>query len=219
MIKYHYLVGALLAIAFGAAHSRAAEDADALERRGSDLFRAGKFAESVAAFDEEIRLEPRRAPWHWKRGISLYYAGRYADGAKQFEGYQTVDDNDVENAVWRYLCQVRAPTVGPEKARSGILPIKNDGRVPMMQIYSMFRGEAQPDDVLAACRGEGISTAEREHRLFYAHLYLGLFHDAHGRKSEAIKHMSEAKRLRIAHYMGDVAVVHADLLVKNTSRP
>jgi lipoprotein NlpI len=219
LIKYHYLVSALLAIAFGATHSRAAEDADVLERRGSDLFRAGKFAESVAAFDEEIRLEPRRAPWHWKRGISLYYAGRYADGAKQFEGYQTVDDNDVENAVWRYLCQVRDPAVGPEKARSGILPIKNDGRVPMMQIYSMFRGEAEPDDVLAACRDEGISTAEREHRLFYAHLYLGLFHEAHGRNAEAIKHMTEAKRLRIAHYMGDVAVVHADLLVKNTSRP
>lgn len=219
MIKYHCLVGALLAIALSAAYSQAAEDADALERRGSELFRAGKFAESVAAFDEEIRLEPRRAPWHWKRGISLYYAGRYADGAKQFEGYQTVDDNDVENAVWRYLCQVRDPAVGPEKARSGILPIKNDGRVPMMPIYSMFRGEAEPDDVLAACVGEGISTAEREHRLFYAHLYLGLFHEAHGRTTEAIRHISEAKRLRIAHYMGDVAVVHANMLDKNPSRP
>jgi len=219
LIKYHYLIVTAFTVALSAASSRGADDADALERRGSDLFRAGKFAESVVAFDEEIRIEPRRAPWHWKRGISLYYAGRYADGAKQFEGYQTVDDNDVENAVWRYLCQVRDPAVGPEKARSRILPIKNDGRVPMMQIYSMFRGDAEPQDVLAACVGEGISTAEREHRLFYAQLYLGLFHEAHGRTAEAIKHMTEAKRLRIEHYMGDVAVVHADLLVKNTARP
>ncbi|MGC3968320.1 MAG: hypothetical protein QM775_13385 [Pirellulales bacterium] len=186
------------------------------ERRGSDLFRAAKFAESTAAFDEEIRLDPRRAPWHWKRGISLYYAGRFADGAKQFEGYQTVDDNDVENAVWRYLCQVRDPAVGPQKAREEILPIKNDGRIPMMQIYSLFRGDAKPDDVLAACRTDGIDTAELDHRLFYAHLYLGLFHEAHGREAQAAEHLREAKRLRISHYMGDVAVVHADLLERTS---
>ena len=47
-------------------------------------------------------LRPDQEPAHWKRGISYYYAGRFDEGRKQFEGYQTVDDNDVENAVWRY---------------------------------------------------------------------------------------------------------------------
>src|SRR4029078_1701440 len=108
-----------------------------LEARGSEHFRAARFADSVAAFDAEIRAEPRRAPWHWKRGISLYYAGRYADGAKQFEGYQTVDGNDVENAVWRFLCQARDPAVGFEKAQKQILPIRDDPRVPMMQVYAL----------------------------------------------------------------------------------
>ena len=101
--------------------------------------------------DAEIVLDARRSPWHWKRGISLYYAGRYADGAKQFEGYQTVDGNDVENAVWRFLCQARDPQVGLDKARQGILPIKDDRRVPMMQVYGLFKGELKPNDVLQAC--------------------------------------------------------------------
>lgn len=215
MIKYHLpTIAAWLALGtltrFAAGEPP--KTADDFERLGGEMFRAGRFAESVAAFDDEIRLEPRRAPWHWKRGISLYYAGRYANGAKQFEGYQTVDDNDVENAVWRYLCQVRDPTVGAEKARARILPIKNDGRVPMMQIYALYRGDAKPDDVLAACSVDDASPTQRDQRLFYAHLYLGLYHEALGNRAATAKHLAEAKRLRIAHYMGDVAVVHADLL-------
>lgn len=184
---------------------------DAQEELGSRHFRAGRFAESVAAFDEEIRLDPRRAPWHWKRGISLYYAGRYVDGAKQFEGYQTVDDNDVENAVWRFLCQARDPIVGLERARKQILTIKNDGRVPMMQIYALYRGDAKPTDVVAACSADKPSDAVRDARLFYAHLYLGLYYEVLGKPDDAQRELLEAKRLRIAHYMGDVAVVHADL--------
>lgn len=185
-----------------------------LETRGSDAFRAAKFAESVAAFDAEIALDPRRGPWHWKRGISLYYAGRYADGAKQFEGYQTVDGNDVENAVWRFLCQARDPQVGLEKARAQILPIKDDRRVPMMQIYALFAGKLTPDDVLTAVRaGEPMGDVLNA-RLFYAHLYLGLYYDATADAARARPHLGEAVRHRIGHYMWDVAKVHAELLAK-----
>lgn len=186
--------------------------ADEFEARGSDHFRASKFAESVADFDAEIQLQPARSPWHWKRGISLYYAGRFADGAKQFEGYQTVDGNDVENAVWRFLCQARDPQVGVDRARRDILAIKNDRRVPMMQIYSLYKGELKPDDVMTAVRGGDPSAPELEHRLFYAHLYLGLYYEVIGDKALAKQHLEESEKRKISHYMGDVAVVHAKLL-------
>lgn len=186
--------------------------ADDLERRGSDHFRASRFAESVADFDREIALEARRGPWHWKRGISLYYAGKFADGAKQFEGYQTVDGNDVENAVWRFLCQVRDPAVGLEKARSGMLVIKDDRRIPMSQIYALYHGDLKPADVLAAAKAGNPSEPVLNQRLFYAHLYLGLYFEVMGDLPAAKRHMDEAVRLKIDHYMGDVAVVHAKLL-------
>lgn len=189
-----------------------APTANELEARGSEAFRAARFAESVADFDAEIALDPRRGPWHWKRGISLYYAGRYADGARQFEGYQTVDGNDVENAVWRFLCQARDPEVGPERARREILVIKDDRRVPMRQIYDLFAGKMQPDDVLQAVEVGDPQGDVRNGRLFYAHLYLGLYFDVMDDAVRARTHLDEAVKHKIGHYMWDVAKVHADLM-------
>lgn len=199
---------------FDDAAANKALTADDLEQRGSDHFRASRFAESVADFDAEIKLDARRGPWHWKRGISLYYAGKFADGAKQFEGYQTVDGNDVENAVWRFLCQVRDPAVGLEKARKGMLVIKDDRRIPMAQIYSLYHGDLKPDDVLAAAKAGDPSESILAQRLFYAHLYLGLYFEVTGDLPAAKRNMDEAVRLKIHHYMGDVAVVHAKLLAE-----
>src|SRR5437773_2721569 len=137
-------------------------------RRGAEQFKLGHIQQSLADFDRAIQLDPAQAPYHWQRGITLYYAGRYEDGRKQFELHQTVNGNDVENAAWRYLCMARAGTV--ESARASLLPIEHDSRVPMMQIYALYRGKATVDDVLAAAAGarEG---------LFYAHLYIGLYYE------------------------------------------
>ncbi len=183
--------------------------------RGREHFRAGKIAESVADFDKFIELEPRAANQQWERGISLYYAREYDKGAKQFEDYQKFHDQDVENSVWRYLCVARAS--GLEKARSTLLPINNDPRVPMMEIYKLYQGKLKPDDVLAAATS-GLSSsdaAQREllnQRLFYAHLYIGLWHEAAGEAENARQHILEAEKHKIGHYMWDVAHVHADHL-------
>lgn len=40
-------------------------------------------------------------------GLSLYYANRYIDGAKQFRDDVAVNPNDTEEAIWAYLCEVR----------------------------------------------------------------------------------------------------------------
>jgi lipoprotein NlpI len=221
MTKFARICAVFALIAAAAATSRADDTekmAAELELRGSDHFRAGRFAESVADFDAEIKLDPRRAPWHWKRGISLYYLGRYADGAGQFEGYQTVDGNDVENAVWRFLCQARDPAVGFEKAQKRILPIRDDRRVPMMQVYGLYQGKLSPDDVLAAAKAGDPSEDMLHQRLFYAHLYLGLYHEVRGNLDGARRHIAEAERRKIGHYMWDVAAVHARVLKEKTDR-
>src|SRR5207249_3876643 len=84
-----------------------AQLADAYQLRGGAHFKLGKINESIADFDKYIELNPKAKVSHWQRGISYYYVGRYDDGRAQFEGYQTFDSNDVENAVWRYLCMAR----------------------------------------------------------------------------------------------------------------
>ena len=189
------------------------KNAEALHHRGSAHFMVGKFAESVADFDAEIKLRPRVANGHWQRGISLYYAGKYDEGAKQFVGYENVSTDDVENAVWHFMCLAKKD--GLKKARSKILKIGKDGRTPMMEVYELFKGKMTPDDVMKAANEGKLSDDQRKPRLFYAHLYLGIYHDLQGEKKKAVEHLAQAAgKYRIDHYMGEVARVHHELLTK-----
>lgn len=185
-------------------------DANAHNRRGEAQFKLGRIQESIADFDKFIELNPQAEPSHWMRGISYYYAAEYDKGREQFEGYQKFDSNDVENAVWRYLCMAR--DVGVEKARDDILKIGDDRRVPMRQVYELFAGRATPDDVLKAVESGKPTAAETNDRLFYAHLYLGLFAEANQQDAKALEHLKLAEKHRIGHYMWDVARVHVERL-------
>jgi lipoprotein NlpI len=182
----------------------------ALYLRGREHFRAGKIAESVADFDKYAELEPQAQNRLWERGISYYYLGQYEKGAKQFEDYQKFHDQDVENSVWRYLCIARQS--GVEKAQANLLPITNDPRVPMMEIYALYQGKLKPEEVLAAANDNPPGRDMHRQRLFYAHLYIGLWHEALGSSDKAKEHILKAEEHKIAHYMWDVAHVHAERL-------
>jgi lipoprotein NlpI len=187
--------------------------AAAYDVRGSAQFKRAKFKESVADFDRFLELQPSAASGHWRRGIALYYVGRYADGRQQFKGYESVDTNDVENAVWHFLCGAKLD--GITKARAAMLEIGKDRRVPMTEVYELYQGKIKPADVLAAAQAGEATEAERRDRLFYAHLYLGLYYDASGDAKRALEHMElAAGKYRSPQYMGDVARVHADVLRK-----
>ena len=185
-------------------------NADEYNRRGAEHFRRARIQQSLDDFDRAIALDPSLAAYHWQRGISLYYAGRYEDGRKQFELHQTVNGNDVENAAWRFLCMARAGTLA--SARASILPIRDDNRIPMMRIYALYRGTATVDDVLAAARAGHPRPETLSERLFYAHLYIGLYFEAAGDNEAAREHITQAAGHKINHYMGDVARVHLELM-------
>jgi lipoprotein NlpI len=176
-----------------------------LDRAIAD-FERGRFAESVAGFDNVIKMVPAYRPQLWQRGIALYYAGRFDDCRAQFELHRTVNPDDVENAAWHFLCVARGQS--PEKARAALLPVGPDARVPMRQVYEMFRGSLMPDDVLAAAGGSPSAQ-------FYAELYVGLYAEAIGRKNVALEHIKAAAADRFASaggYMHMVARVHLGVL-------
>jgi lipoprotein NlpI len=184
--------------------------ADAWYLRGRERFRAGQIKDSVADFDKFVELRPNLESRQWERGIAYYYAGEYEKGARQFELYQTFHDQDVENSAWRYLCVAR--TVGVERARQRLLPIENDGRIPMMEIYALYQGKGTPENVLAAAKAGDPTEEDLNSRLFYAHLYIGLWHEAAGEAAPAKEHILQAEKHKIGHYMWDVAHVHAERL-------
>ncbi len=184
--------------------------ADLFQRRGESQFKRAKIKESIADFDAFLKVQTAQDPHHWQRGISYYYAGEFQKGYEQFERHQTVNPNDVENAVWHFLCLARAR--GIKEATEKLIPIEGDGRIPMMEVHALFAGKSTPEKILAKA-GEGEAKGERlERQLFYAHLYLGLWYEAKGDLKLRDKYIGMAAAVADRHsYMGDVARVHAQL--------
>jgi lipoprotein NlpI len=106
-----------------------------------------------------------------------------------------------------------------EKARQSLLKIDHDPRVPMMKIYDLFAGRAQPADVLHAAEAGSPTPQQLHERLFYAHLYLGLYYEATGDAKQAREHIQlAAEKYFTPGYMGDVARVHWQLLQKREQK-
>lgn len=186
------------------------DDPRATDRRGDARLFAGDPAGAIDDFDRAIALRPDLAAHHWRRGIALYYAGRFADGARQFDLHETVNPRDVENAAWRFLCMARDPVIGFDRARTELLATRGDGRIPMTEIHAMFAGKADAAAVLAAA--EAAPEDERPAARFYARLYVGLLAEASGDEATAKENLSRAAREDfVPIYMGEIAVLHIKL--------
>jgi lipoprotein NlpI len=191
-----------------AAEPAGVESPATLFASGVRLFFTGQPVESSATFDRLVKLEPDAEPELWQRGLALYYAGRFADGRRQFELHRTVNPADVENVAWHFACVARDQD--PDQARKAIIPVGNDRRVPMREILDLFAGRADPAAVLAAA--EAGPEESRRNQLCYAHLYLGLYFEAVGDAEKAKRHMLLAAHTHsMDHYMGKVAQVHCRL--------
>lgn len=204
MRYFAVLLLALIAVQ-ATAQSRGENPQDVFDRAVTD-FERGRVVESAAGFDNLVKLVPNSAPQLWQRGIALYYAGRYKDCRAQFESHRTVNPNDVENAVWHFLCVARLES--PEKAKAALLPVGPDSRVPMREIYDMFRGTRRPEDVLS-------TAGQQRSAQFYARLYLGLYFEAMGNARLAREHITAAAADQFATvggYMHTVAKVHLGVL-------
>ena len=186
----------------------------ALDHRGSERFKLGQIDESIADFNAYLKAFPKEEPAHWRRGISFYYAGKYAEGAKQFFDGQAAFGADVENVFWHFLCNARKD--GIDKARKELLTLNGpDARVPMMQVNALLHGKAKPEDVIKAAETAGLKGARRTEALFYAHLYVGLYSEAAGDEAKTREHISAAvEKYPIGHYMWDVANVHLTRMKK-----
>ena len=113
-------------------------------QRGMAYFKLGDMTAAIDDFDHAEHLNPALTPYLWQRGLAYYYAGRFADGAQQFTIDLTVNAHDVEETVWRYLCQ--AQLQGARAARESLLPVRHDPRPVMAWVYKLFAGECDGDE-------------------------------------------------------------------------
>jgi lipoprotein NlpI len=180
----------------------AAQDVRAILNTAITDFRAGRVEQSLAGFDQVARLSPGDAPYLWQRGIAQYYAGRFRECRDMFISHRTVNPDDVENAAWHFLCVARAES--PEAARRQMLPVGPDARVPMREVYRMFKGELTQAQVMKAAGSDPSAQ-------FFARLYIGLYLEATGNREAGrtqIEIAAEDRFARVGGYMHDVARVH-----------
>lgn len=178
--------------------------------RGDLYFQTRDFAKSLADYEKMVELNPRLDVTHWRKGIVLYYLGKWEESAKQFEKYQSVDDVDRENGIWRFLAMQKK--VGTKKARDEMIQYTKMDRPPLVDVYRMFQGEMSPMEFSKKAGTFGENSKER----FYGELYLGLYFDAEGDETKALAFLRSAEKNRWAKsstggpgWMWHIARVHA----------
>lgn len=187
--------------------------------RGDAHFKLGEFAKAVAEYERMVELDPSIEKSHWRRGIAAFYAGRYDKAAHQFEIYNSFDNVDRENGIWRYFSQFKA--YGKEKAREGLLKYEKDDREPFPDVYQLFEGKRTPEQILEKLKSAELGDEARKSRSFYAHLYIGLNLAVEGKTAEAIPHLRKSVENKWARgagfgpdYMWHVGRLHYEQLTR-----
>jgi tetratricopeptide (TPR) repeat protein len=159
-------------------------------RDGMAAFSAGNVEQSISLFDEAIASKPASKPYLWQRGLSLYYADRFGDGAEQFSLDVSVNPNDTEETIWNFLCVARLE--GFETARRQMLKVGFDRRPVMRTALDMFRGTEDEAALQAFAQSSNAGDS------FYANLYLGLYREAQGDAVGAKRFIKEVQHSRDA---------------------
>ena len=165
-------------------------------REGMSLFAANKVEESIAAYDQVISAQPSMKPYLWQRGLALYYADRFTDGAEQFAADVAVNPNDTEEQIWHLLCLAQVKS-GLAAARQAALTVGTDRRPVMRAAQALFLGKTDASDLQAFTQGNSGDGDK-----FYANLYLGLYGEATGDAAEARKRINQSVAGRYAQGSG-----------------
>ena len=191
-------------------------------RRGDTHLFAGNFGEAVADFEKMIKLDPSQDAPHWRLGIAYYYVNDFKKGMEQFAKYHAYDAVDRENGVWKFFCQ--ANHEGIKKAQKYMLPYTRFDRHPFPAIYDLLAGKEDmaTDTILKAAENSKESESAKVRRFFFAHLYIGMWHEIHGQKVKALTHLRLATANSYGRstqtYMWQVARIHYEQLAGGTFR-
>lgn len=189
------------------------DDARVQQRVAELLYRSGHVSESLKPFERANELDPAMADHNWQRGLALATAGQFEKGAEQFSDHHRVNPDDVENSAWHFLCVAKSQ--GLEQARQQLLPSRGDRREPMMGILSMFRQTKSPEQLLSELDSKGLQGDQLKSATFYALLYVGLYHDSVGDKSQAVQYLKRCLESDLSGYMHDAARVYLSYRFKN----
>jgi len=172
--------------------SRDPANVQSYSRRADAYLFHGDFSKAVADYDTMLELKPDLRATLWQRGLACFYAGQFKQAADQFAAYHAYDNRDRENGIWHYFSNAKAH--GIPKARQELLKYDRFDREPFPSLYRLVEGTMTPTDVLSEIDSAKVDSTERQKRLFYAELYIGLNHAVEDKPDLAKKHLRKATR-------------------------
>ena len=177
---------------------------NAFVRRGMARFKLGQIGAAIEDFDRAEQVDERLTPYLWQRGLAYYYAQRFEAGAAQFELDLTVNGQDVEETVWRYLCI--AQSRGGDAAIATLLPVRHDPRPFMQPVYALYAAQISVEALLAW------ASAAEPRGQFYCYLYIGPHYEAWRDAAQAKHYLLLAAQANLFDdYMWHLAIVHCQL--------
>lgn len=156
-------------------------------RRGDLHLFLGRFAEAESDYEKMVDLDPSLDASHWRAGIASYFAGNPEKAAAQFDRYHSFDNVDRENGIWRYFSHRAA--FGKERAQAQLLKYEKDDRPPFREVYRLFESTMTAAEVLDSI-SPALPDSDRNARLFYAHLYIGLNASVEEQRDTAIRSLA-----------------------------
>lgn len=166
----------------GSIDATAADAVEQYSARGDLQMFLGEFEKAEGDYLQMVKMKPELDASHWRLGIAMFFASHPKQAAEQFDKYNSFDNVDRENGIWRYLSHYRA--FGKEEARRQLLRYEKDDRPPFKEVYRLFDGTLTASEVLRAIPTD-LRQELRDSRLFYSHLYLGMNEVVEGRIKNA----------------------------------
>ena len=166
----------------GSIDAAAADAVDQYSERGDLHMFLGEFEEAEFDYLQMVKLKPELDVSHWRLGIAMFFANHPKKAAEQFDRYNSFDNIDRENGIWRYLSHYRA--FGKEEAKRQLLRYEKDDRPPFKEVYRLFDGTLSASDVLQAIPAD-LQEGSRDSRLFYSYLYIGMNEVVEGQVEDA----------------------------------
>lgn len=166
----------------GSIDAAAADAVDRYSAHGDLQMFLGEFEKAETDYLQMVKLKPSLDASHWRLGIAMFFANHPKQAAAQFDRYNSFDNIDRENGIWRYLSHHRA--FGKKEARRQLLRYEKDDRPPFKEVYRLFDGTLTASEVLQGIPAD-LPEEPRASRLFYSHLYIGMNEVVEGQIEDA----------------------------------
>ncbi len=174
--------------------------ADAYNFVGIHAIADEEFEQAYEALDAAIELQPSHDYAYLNRGIALYYGGRPALAARDFEEFLSRQPDDPYRLLWLFLAEQEVNR--PEAlARLSFNATKLAPDVWGNQIVALYLGKITKVQFVAGLTEQVNSNRELAERLCEAYFYLGKLHQHFGQEAQAINYFKLALTTNVQDFI------------------